>query len=97
MTEPEQCKTMSEVRAGVDKLDADLVALLAKRFRYMDAAARIKQRRDQVRDEERKTIVIEQARAHAQMAGAPAGKIAQLYDCLVELSIGYELQAFDRQ
>ena len=39
---PEDCTTMAEVRAGVDALDAELVALLATRFGYMRAAARIK-------------------------------------------------------
>ena len=40
-TPPEQCSSMAEVRAGVDALDQELVALLAERFRFMNAAARI--------------------------------------------------------
>ena len=59
MIEPEQCRSMAEVRAGVDQLDAELVTLLARRFRFMDAAARIKLSRDDVRDEARKAEVIE--------------------------------------
>src|SRR3546814_9475524 len=50
---PEQCETMTEVRAGVDQVDRELVALLVRRFGYMDAAARIKTDRDTVRDEAR--------------------------------------------
>jgi isochorismate pyruvate lyase len=38
---PEQCQSMAEVRAGVDALDAELIALLAGRFAYMRAAARM--------------------------------------------------------
>ena len=45
---PEDCSTMAEVRAGVDALDGDLVRLLARRFAYMRAAARIKPTRDAV-------------------------------------------------
>jgi isochorismate pyruvate lyase len=33
---------MAEVRSGVDEVDRQLVALLKRRFGYMDAAARIK-------------------------------------------------------
>ena len=33
------CTTMTDVRAGVDALDRDLVALIAKRFAYMDVPA----------------------------------------------------------
>ncbi|MCA1653707.1 MAG: chorismate mutase, partial [Sphingomonadales bacterium] len=51
--DPNQCQTMLEVRAGVNDVDRRLVALIARRFRYMDAAARIKADRDAVRDEAR--------------------------------------------
>ena len=40
--DPESCTTMTEVRAGVDDVDRQVVALLKRRFGYMDAAARIK-------------------------------------------------------
>lgn len=89
------CTTMSEVRAGVDQVDRELVALLARRFAYMDAAARIKPARGAVRDEGRKAHVIAQARAAAESAGLPGDVIANLWEQLVEASIAYELQAFD--
>ena len=89
------CTTMAEVRAGVDQVDRDLIALLTRRFAYMDAAARIKPTRDAVRDEARKTAVIANARAAAAAAGLPADDIAAIWDALVEASIAYELRAFD--
>jgi isochorismate pyruvate lyase len=73
------------------------VALLARRFGYMDAAARIKPERAAVRDENRKAEVIANARAGAEAAGLPADVIAALWDQLVEASIAYELAAFDRR
>ncbi|GAA3724195.1 chorismate mutase family protein [Sphingomonas cynarae] len=91
------CTTMAEVRAGVDRLDTELVALLARRFAYMDAAARIKPARAAVRDEDRKAAVIAQARAEAARLGLPAEVIADLWERLVEISIAYELAAFDRR
>lgn len=94
---PEACTTMVEVRAGVDAVDRALVALLVRRFGYMDAAARIKPRRDMVRDEGRKAQVIANARAAAEAAGLPGGVIADLWDRLVEASIAYELEAYDRR
>jgi isochorismate pyruvate lyase len=89
------CATMAEVRAGVDQVDRELVALLARRFAYMDAAARIKPDRDQVRDEARKTAVIANARAEAVRLGVPDAVVADLWERLVEASIAYELVAFD--
>ena len=94
-TPPDDCNTMAEVRAGVDALDRELVALLGRRFAYMRAAARIKSDRTMVRDEARKAAVIAGARAEAQRLGAPAERIAALWEALVESSIAYELEQWD--
>ncbi|RDE05822.1 chorismate mutase [Sphingomonas aracearum] len=91
------CSTMIEVRAGVDELDRALVALLRRRFDYMDAAARIKPERGAVRDEARKRQVIDQARAEAASLGLPEAAIGEMWETLVEASIAYELAAFDRR
>lgn len=93
---PEDCTTMIEVRAGVDALDAELIALLAKRFGYMRAAARIKPSRDAVRDEARKASVIAAAVAEAELLGVPAGVVADIWERLVEGSIAYEFAEWDR-
>ncbi len=97
MTDPllagPECTTMAEVRAGVDQVDRELIALLARRFAYMDAAARIKPERGAVRDEGRKAQVV----SNAIQARLPADAIADLWDALVEASIAYELDAFDRR
>lgn len=92
-----ECTTMTEVRAGVDAVDRELVTLLRRRFDYMDAAARIKPDRGQVRDEARKAQVIANARAEAEAAGLPGDAVAAIWDALVEASIAYELAAFDRR
>lgn len=89
------CTTMTEVRTGVDALDRELIALLARRFAYMDAAARIKPERGQVRDEARKAQVIANARAEAERLCLPGDVIAELWEHLVEASIAYELASFD--
>ena len=92
---PERCQTMSDVRAGVDQIDRDLVALLARRFGFMDAAARIKANRGAVRDESRKQQVIDNVRREARAAGIPETVIAAVWAALVEGSIAYELERFD--
>ena len=91
----ERCTTMAEVRAGVDALDRELVALLRRRFDYMDAAARIKPARSAVRDEARKAQVIAQARDAAERLQLPGAAVAAMWETLVEASIAYELAAFD--
>ncbi len=92
---PADCTTMTEVRHGVDRLDEQIVALLGERFRYMDAAARIKTVRGAVRDEGRKAEVIINAVRHAVVANVPATLVEDLYEQLVEASIAYELDRWD--
>ncbi|MGB7374748.1 chorismate mutase [Pontixanthobacter sp.] len=93
---PENCNTMAEVRAGVDATDLALIKLLEIRYGYMRAAARIKETRGAVRDEERKASVIEAAADAAQNAGLPHRDIAEIWDRLVESSIAYELIEWER-
>ncbi|OYY79742.1 MAG: chorismate mutase [Sphingomonas sp. 28-62-20] len=91
------CTSMVEVRAGVDQVDRELIALLDRRFAYMAAAARIKPTRDKVRDEARKAQVIGNARADAARRGLPDEAIAALWNDLVEASIAYEMDLFDKR
>lgn len=93
----EQCTTMAQVRAGVDAVDRALIALLARRFAYMEAAARIKPERALVRDEARKAQVLANVRAEAAGQGVPEAVVAVLWETLVEASIAYEFAAFDRR
>ncbi|MEQ1724726.1 MAG: chorismate mutase [Sphingopyxis sp.] len=92
---PDDCATMIEVRQGVDATDRELVALLARRFGYMRAAARIKPSRDVVRDEVRKAQVLANVAAHAVAAGLPPERFAAVWDALVEQSISYEFDIWD--
>jgi isochorismate pyruvate lyase len=86
---------MTEVRAGVDQIDRELVALLARRFGFMNAAARIKPDREAVRDEDRKQQVIDNVRREARTAGIPETVVAAVWETLIEGSIAYELERFD--
>jgi isochorismate pyruvate lyase len=94
--DPEQCTTMAEVREGVDDIDSKIMALVAQRFSYMDAAARIKTERSAVRDEARKAKVLEHVAERAQAAGLDPQVMVRMYDDLIEASISHELKSFDR-
>ena len=87
---------MTDVRNGVNRLDRELVELLARRFAFMRAAARIKPNREQVRDEGRKAEVIAAAREAAIELGIPDDFVASVWEQLVETSIAYEMQEWDR-
>ena len=99
MTDPTSLppmETMTDVREQVDRIDAEIIALMAQRFACMDAAARIKQDRNVVRDETRKAAVLQNVKRLAEEARIPVPTMAAIWEMLVETSSGYELQKWDQ-
>jgi len=86
---------MAEVREGVDALDRQLVALIAERSRYMEAAARIKPSREVVRDEWRIEDVVSKVKAEADRIGLTTDIAEPVWRELIERSIAYELKVWD--
>lgn len=95
-TAPADCTTMTQVREGVDALDRALVALLAQRQGYMDAAARIKPDRGVVRDEARIEQVVANVKAAARKAGLSEAIAEPVWRLLIDRCIAYEFDAWDR-
>lgn len=94
---PAECATMAEVRQGVDALDRALVALLAERQRYMDAAARIKGERCAVRDNARVEDVVAKVKAVARAAGLSEAIAEPVWRTLIDRCIAYEFGAWDER
>ena len=93
---PSDCNTMTDVRQGVDEVDRALVALLAERQGYMDAAARIKQDRNVVRDVPRIEDVVAKVKAEAQRVGLSPAIAEPVWRLLIDRSIAYELSVWDQ-
>ncbi len=90
---PGDCSSMHELRREIDALDAELVALLAERARYIDRASELKPAEGlPARIEERVEEVIGNARANAHRAGLDADLVEALWRQLVEWSIAREEQ-----
>ena len=87
---------MAEVRAGVDALDRELIALLSIRQRYMDAAARIKPDRDAVYDAARIEDVVAKVKAAATQTGLSHAIAEPVWRLMIDRCIAHELAAFDR-
>ena len=99
MTEraPLPCPEMAEIREQIDRLDQELVTLLAKRQKLIAAAGKVKPSRDTVRDEARIEEVIALVKQQAAKAGL-AHEIAEpVWRQLIESSIAYEYEIFDKR
>jgi len=94
--DPAECHTMAEVRQGVDALDRALVALMAERQRYMDAAARIKPDRDAVHDDARIEDVVSKVLIAAGRHHLSPDIAEPVWRTLVDRCIAYEFSVYDR-
>jgi len=88
---PELTKNMQEVREGVDEIDQQLINLLIARYKFMYAAARIKNDQNAVRDEVRKSQVIDNVCALAKNSPIPEETIKTIWNILIESCIAYEM------
>ena len=85
------CTTMAEVRAQIDRLDVELVALFAERTSYIDRASQIKSVLGlPARIDSRVEEVVANVRRHAVGHGLPPDKIEKLWRRLIEWSIERE-------
>jgi isochorismate pyruvate lyase len=96
MSRRKTCNDMNEVRAAIDALDREIVALLADRLHFINEAGRLKADRDAVRDEARVEDVVAKVRASAAAAGIDPDFVEPLYRDLIERSIAHEFNVFDR-
>ena len=92
---PEDCLTMADVRAGVDAIDRELVALLVTRQAYMHAAARIKPSREAVYDAPRIEDVVSKVLAEAKLQGLSADIAEPVWRKLIERCIAHEFDVWD--
>lgn len=94
--DPDACRDMKDVRAGVDEVDRMLVALIARRQGYMDAAARIKSARNTVRDEARILEVLAKVKAEAERRGLAWSIAEPVWRAMMERCIAYEFDVWDQ-
>ncbi|WP_395945402.1 chorismate mutase [Brevundimonas sp.] len=94
--DPAECRSMTEVRQGVDALDRALVALLAERQRYMDAAARIKPDRDAVFDQARIDDVVAKVLVAAEAHHLSPDIAEPVWRLLIDRCIAHEFATYDR-
>lgn len=93
---PEACATMTDVREGVDALDRELVRLLARRQRYMEAAARIKPRAEDVRVPWRIEDVVQKVLQTAEKEGLSPRIAEPVWRELIECCIAHEAEVWKK-
>jgi isochorismate pyruvate lyase len=89
---PEECANMPDIRAEIDQLDRQIIAVLGKRFAYIKAAAKFKTSQTSVKAPERVKAMLQQRRLWAEAEGLNPDVIEQMYQNLVNYFLEEELQ-----
>ena len=90
--EPGDCRNMQDIRAEIDRIDGEVIRLLAERFTYVQAASQFKTSATSVRAPERLKAMLAQRRAWAQTAGLDPDVIENMYRNLVDYFIAEEMK-----
>jgi isochorismate pyruvate lyase len=92
---PARCAGLDEIRAAMDTIDREIVALIARRVAYVRAAAKFKTSSANVAAPERVAAVLKTRRDWAEAAGLSGDVIEGLYRDLVAYSISEEHKEFE--
>lgn len=88
---PGACTSMADVRAGIDRIDRQLVDLIAERFGYVERAWEIKLAEAAPANVPwRNQQVIDRVRARAEERGLPADLVEALWRQMIGWFIQYE-------
>jgi len=89
-----KCNSLEEAREEIDKLDEDIVELIAKRNSYIKQLAHFKTSIDEIKSDERIDFIISNARAKAISLGLSPNLINDLYITMINNMVESEVAEF---
>ncbi len=79
------------MRRAIDALDRDIIAMIGRRARYVEAAARFKTDESSVRAPERRKAMLEARRRWAEEENLSPDVVEEVYRILVSYFIDHEM------
>lgn len=89
------CHDMPAIRREIDRVDRELVRLLAERLTYIERAGVIKNDRNTVRDEARIQDVLDKVKTSCERENFPYGIAEPMWRALMEGCIVHEFVVWD--
>jgi isochorismate pyruvate lyase len=90
MPAPEDCNTKEEIRAEIDRLDRELIALFGERFAYVRRMAELKRSPADAADPRRVDDVLAKVAAEAEAVGLDRELVLALWQRLIDWNIAWE-------
>lgn len=94
---PEQCLTKEDVRTEIDRLDRELVRLLAERFGYVHRMSEIKTSPSEALVPARVDEVLNRVSSEAAKVGLDPDLARTLWSRLIDWNIAFEEQAIRKR
>lgn len=89
-----KCDTLEEARKEIDKVDEQIVELIAKRNAFIKQLAHFKDSVDEIKAEDRIAAVISRAREQAISLGLSPNLINDLYVRMIDAMVESEVAEF---
>lgn len=89
-----ECHSLKELREHIDKLDDQIVELIAARNSYVKQAAKFKHSIDEIKGEERMEAVMDRVRAKAMENGVSPNLLSTLYKIMIDAMVEAEIAEF---
>ncbi len=89
-----KCTSLEEVRANIDRIDDDIIKLMAERTEYVRQAAEFKKDESGVKAPDRVKAVLERVGEKARKYGAPSDIAVTVYKYMIEGFISLEMDKF---
>lgn len=90
----EVCKSLDQVRSNIDRIDKEIIRLIAERGEYVAQAAAFKKSETGVSDSSRVEAVVQKARSTAEQYGADPDLAEAVYREMISRFISSEMSAF---
>lgn len=89
-----ECKDLEEVRSNIDRIDDEIIRLIAERTGYVKQAAKFKTSADGVKAPDRVEAVIRKVREKAEKYGADADMAESLYREMIARFVDMEVSEY---
>lgn len=95
--EPQECKSISEIRDGIDVIDKQLIELIGKRFQYVKEIVKFKSNKADVEAKPRYDEVLQVRRQWAIDHGLNPDVVETIYKTLIQYFIDEQMKMLHKQ
>lgn len=90
------CNSLEEVRANIDRIDEEMIKLIAERGRFVVQASSFKKNEEGVKDTGRVEKVIAKVRGKAKEYGADPDMVEAIYRDMISRFVKMEMSEFHK-